>query len=159
WWKNLDVKKLITDGFTDLGLSVLKAGVEAGGKWLLGKLLDEWGLTSVKDFLLPKSDTQLILEILGSLNKRVTELQITVESTKQAVSESQFSVLVAATNQQTAAIDQLTEDLAAVASMPPESENRVNYAGDVVRRIRQELYDKNVARTLHQALDNPAPNA
>jgi hypothetical protein len=159
WWKNVDVKKLITDGFTDLGLSLLKQGVEAGGKWLLGKLLDEWGLKDVKDFLLPKSDTQVILEILASLNQRVTELQITVESTKQAVSESQYSVLVAATNPQTAAIDQLTEDLAVVASMPPESATRVTMAKDVVRRIRQELYDKNVARTLHQALDNPAPNA
>jgi hypothetical protein len=159
WWKSLDVKKLIADGFSDLGVSVLKAGVEAGGKWLIGKLLDEWGLTELKDFLLPKSDTQVILEILNSLNQRVTELQITVESTKQAVSESQFSVLVAATNPQTAAIDQLTEDLAVVAEMPPDDKSRVNFASDVVRRIEQQLYDNSVAKTLDQALDNSAPNA
>ena len=61
WWKDLTVTKLVLDGFTDLGLSVLQTGVDAGGKWLVGNLLDAWGLKSIKDFLLPPSDTQVII--------------------------------------------------------------------------------------------------
>jgi hypothetical protein len=159
WWKDLDVSQLLIDGFADLGLSVLKQGVEAGGKWLVGKLLDEWGLKDVKNFLLPKSDTEVILEILTSLNKRVAELQGTVESVKNAVAEGQFSQLVALTNPQLAAIDQITEELAIVASLAPEDVTRVNYSKQVVAHIKLQLADTSAARQLHQALDNPAPEA
>jgi hypothetical protein len=154
WWKNADVTKLVTSGFQDLGLSLAKQGLQAGGKWLLGKLLDEWGLKDLKDVLLPKSDTEVIREILDSINKRVVEVQISVESVKQAVAESQYSQLVAETNKQTAAIDKITEELAVVARMAKEDKTRVNYSQTVIEKIKK-LDDDHVSATLNKALDNP----
>ena len=77
WWKDLDVTKMVKDGLKDFGLSILTSGLESGGKWVLGRLLDAWGLKDVKDFLLPKSDTEKLLEMVKELTIRVNKLQKT----------------------------------------------------------------------------------
>ena len=53
WWKQTDVTKLVKDGLKDFGLSLVSEGIQVGGKWVLGRLLDYWGLKDVKEFLLP----------------------------------------------------------------------------------------------------------
>ena len=158
WWEEQDLQKLLLGGFQDLGLSLARSGAEAGGKWLIGKLLDEWGLKDVKDFLLPRDSTEVMLELLGTINRKVTELQASVESTKQAVAESQYSVLVGLTNPQTAAIDQITEELAFVAKTPVDEPTRVKFTKAVVGHIEKQLVDTSAAALLHRALDNPAPD-
>ena len=89
----------------------------------------------------------------------MTELQIIVENLKQAVSESQYSQLVALTNPQIAAIDALTEELDIVAKLKPTDPTRVNYSMTVQAKIKGQLADTSAARQLHLALDNPAPDA
>src|SRR5262249_3582675 len=44
WWENKDLREFVKSGFQELGLSLLQSGAEAGGKFLLGNLLDLWGL-------------------------------------------------------------------------------------------------------------------
>ena len=75
WWKQTDVTKLVKDGLKDFGLSLVSEGIQVGGKWVLGRLLDYWGLKDVKEFLLPKPDTEKIIEMIQELTKRVNNLQ------------------------------------------------------------------------------------
>ena len=94
WWNDLDVNKMVRDGLKDLGLSILAKGAEAGGKWVLGRLLDEWGLKDVKDFLLPKSDTQKIIEMIQELTRRVNKLQETSDTILKEVLGTHFNTVV-----------------------------------------------------------------
>ena len=55
---------------------------------MLGRLLDEWGLKDVKDFLLPKSDTEKILEMVQELTIRVNNLQKTSDTILKEVAGS-----------------------------------------------------------------------
>ena len=87
WWKDLDVTKMVKDGLKDFGLSILTSAAESGGKWVLGRLLDEWGLKDVKDFLLPKSDTEKILEMVQELTIRVNTLQKTSDTILKEVAQ------------------------------------------------------------------------
>lgn len=158
WWKDLDIQKLVTDGMSDLGLSVVKWGAQEGGKWLLGHLLDAWGLKSVKDFLLPKSDTQVIIAMMNALNKKVTELQATVESTKQAVAETQFSTLVAQTDGEAASINKLSTELTFIASLKADDPLRIEASKNLVVDIGKQLADPDVGGKLNQALAKPVGN-
>jgi hypothetical protein len=151
WWKDLDIQKLVTDGMSDLGLSVLKWGASEGGKWLLGHLLDAWGLREVKDFLLPKSDTQVIIEMINALNKKVTDLQASVESTKQAVAETQFSTLVGQTDGEAASISRLSTELAFIAALPvAKTDERMEASRNLVVKIGKQLVDLDAAAKLNR---------
>ncbi|HSS62525.1 MAG TPA: hypothetical protein VLK30_13805, partial [Candidatus Limnocylindrales bacterium] len=158
WWKDLDIQKLVTSGMSDLGLSVLKWGAEEGGKWLLGHLLDAWGLRAVKDFLLPKSDTQVIIAMMNALNKKVTDLQAAVESTKQAVAETQFSTLVAQTDGEAASINKLSTELTFIAALPVNDPGRIEASKNLVVDIGKQLADPDVGGKLNQALAKPVGN-
>jgi hypothetical protein len=57
---------------------------------------------------------------------------------------------------QSAAIDQMIDELAIVANLAPADPTRVNYSRTVVDQIKQQLLDTSAARQLHEALDNPA---
>ncbi len=164
WWQ-VDVPGLIKGGFQELGYSLFASGVETGGRYLVGRLLDYWGLKSLADLINGKPDTQVIIEILQDLNKKVTKLQETVESTKLAVAESQYSLLVRdMTRDWTVPIDAISLELKAVAEAPEpktpaEDAARKKYAREVVGHIKKNLVDKFAAMQMHQALDTPVPAA
>jgi hypothetical protein len=163
WWKLSDVKDLLKGGFKDLGYSVFLGGLETGGRFLLGRLLDYWGLKPISDFLNGKPDTQIIIEMLTALNEKVTTLQATVESTKLAVAESQYSLLVRDMEKEwLVPIDAITLELKAVAEADPakeKDETRQAYARQVTSRIKDKLADRFAAMQMHRALDTQVPGA
>jgi hypothetical protein len=94
WWNETDVNKIVRDGLKDFGLSILGDAVNAGGKWVLGRLLDEWGLKAIKDFLLPKPDTEKIIEMIQELTKRVNNLQRTTDTILKEVLGLKYDVAI-----------------------------------------------------------------
>jgi hypothetical protein len=165
WWKLEDIPGLIKGGFKDLGYSLFLGGLDVGGRYLAGRLLDYWGLKSLADLINGKPDTQIIIEMLSALNAKVTELQKSVESTKQALAESQYTLLVRdMTKEWTAPIDAITLELLAVAQAEPKQNEeddatRVAYAQQVVEHIKVNLANRFAATQMHQALDTPVPAA
>ena len=175
WWR-VDVPGLIKGGFQDLGYSIFASGLEQGGRYLVGRLLDQWGLKSLSDFVNGPPDTQIIIEMLNALSVRLTTLQETVESTKQAVAESQYSNLVKdMTRDWTGPIDAITRELdfiARAAPTPPampaptatpdlqKDKLRMTYSMMVQEHIRDTLAGAHFAGLkMHQLLDTPAPLA
>jgi len=153
WWKNLgqDFRQFLRDGFYELGQSAFQQGVEAGGRWLLGNLLDLWGLKEVKDFLLPKGDTEIILDILKDLNARVTQIQVTVESIKQAQAEVQYGSKVDAIKPVITTIDTINSMLRHLATRTREDATRVGYAKEIAKKI-EALDLMNPVAQMHRVL-------
>jgi hypothetical protein len=153
WWKNYaqDARQFIKDGFAELGTSLLASGLEAGGKWLLGNLLDQWGLKEVKDFLLPKGDTEIIIDILNSMNARITDVQRTVEGIKQGQAELQYGNRVAELKPVLDSIDTINSNFKYLATLTKEDPTRVNYAKQVVSKI-QDLDRMNPIVKMHRVL-------
>ena len=150
---------------SSLAIPSFPTASKTAARYLVGRLLDYWGLKSLADLINGKPDTQVIIEILQDLNKKVTKLQETVESTKLAVAESQYSLLVRdMTRDWTVPIDAISLELKAVAEAPKpktpaEDAARVQYAREVVGHIKKNLVDKFAAMQMHQALDTPVPAA
>ena len=92
WWNETDVNKMVRDGLKDFGLSILGDAASTGGKWILGRLLDEWGLKDLKDFLLPKPDTVKIIEMIQELTRRVNNLQETSDAILKEVTGIAYDV-------------------------------------------------------------------
>lgn len=162
WWGLDDVKQLIKGGFNELATSLIAGNVEHGGRYLFGRVLDWWGLKSLSDFINGKPDTQVIIEMLTALNTKVSMLQATVESTKLALAESQYSLLVRDTEKEwLVPIDALTLELEAVAAADERErdETRLAYARGVQSRIKHTLVDRFAALQLHRALDTQVPGA
>jgi hypothetical protein len=98
WWKTFDVTKAALSGLSDFGASLLVDAISAGGKWALGRFLDHYGLRDIKEFLLPRSDTEKLLEMVQQLSVRMNALESTG---RQALKE------IAALRSQVAAGDAL----------------------------------------------------
>lgn len=164
WWEE-GIPGLIAGGFQQLAYSLISDNLEDRGGSLLGRMLDYWGLKSLAELVNGKPDTQVIIEILQDLSKRVSKLQETVESTKLAVAESQYSLLVKDMSRDwTTPIDALSLQLKAVAAAPapktPEEDaRRVRYARDVAERIRANFVDRFATQQMHQSLDTDVPAA
>lgn len=164
WWEQ-GVPALIAGGFEQLAASLVIGGLESGGANLIGRMLDYYGLKSLAELINGKPDTQIIIEILQDLSKRVTRLQETVEGTKLAVAESQYSLLVRdMTRDWTIPIDAVSLKLKAVAAAPlpktpAEDARRVRFARDVVDEIRTNFVDRFATLQMHQALDTQVPAA
>ncbi|MEO8604034.1 MAG: hypothetical protein ABI629_15770 [bacterium] len=161
WWQ-VDVAGLIQGGFKDLATSLISSGVQTGGRYLLGRMFDYWGLKSLSDLVNGKPDTQVIIEMLTALDKKVSTLQATVESTKLAVAESQYSLLVHDVEKEwLVPIDAITLELKAVAAADEREpdETRIAYARQVVSHIKEKLADRFAALQMHRALDTQVPGA
>ena len=78
---------------------------------MLGRLLDAWGLKDVKDFLLPKSDTEKLLEMVQELTIRVNNLQKTADTILKEVVNLQFDTAVGSAVALLSRIDQAQLDI------------------------------------------------
>jgi hypothetical protein len=158
FWKTLKTKSLVKDGFQQLGISTLQWAAHASVEWVLGHLLDEWGLNAIKDFLFPKSAQDVMTGMLKDISAKVTEIHASVESTKKAVAESQLSLLVGQRDQEIAHINILWNDLQFV--MTESQNDRLKlYTRDLVARIGNYLEgNSDVAATLNQALSRSLGN-
>jgi hypothetical protein len=136
WWKDLDVTKMVTDGLKDFGLSILTNAAASGGKWVLGRLLDEWGLKDVKDFLLPKSDTEKLLEMVQELTIRVNTLQKTADTILTEVLNSQFDQAVAPAVPLLSGIDSTQLDIQNMLKLANSDPGRIGATKDILEKIR-----------------------
>ncbi len=93
WWKELDITKAALGGLTDFGASFAVSAVGAGAKWAFGRFLDFYGLNEIKDFILPKSDTERLLEMVQQINIRLNNLEASSDRLLKAIAELSTSVL------------------------------------------------------------------
>ena len=148
WWKDLDVTKMVTDGLKDFGLSILTNAAASGGKWVLGRLLDEWGLKDVKDFLLPKSDTEKLLEMVQELTIRVNTLQKTADTILKEVLNSRFDNAVSPATSLLSRIDQAQLDIQNLLKLPDNDPGRMGTTKDILEKIRGMDDDRNLLNFL-----------
>jgi hypothetical protein len=142
WWKDLDVTKMVKDGLKDFGLSILTSGLESGGKWVLGRLLDDWGLKDVKDFLLPKSDTQKIIEMLQELTIRVNNLQKTSDAILKEVAGINYQQTVQPSIDLISTIKTVQQDIVGLLALKDDDPGRVGATKDILNMIQSQIAPK-----------------
>ena len=142
WWKDLDVTKMVKDGLKDFGLSILTSGLESAGKWVLGRLLDDWGLKDVKDFLLPKSDTQKIIEMLQELTIRVNNLQKTSDAILKEVAGINYQQTVQPSIDLISSIKTVQQDIVGLLALKDEDPGRVGATKDILNMIQTQIAPK-----------------
>ncbi|MFL5828957.1 MAG: hypothetical protein ACJ76X_03480 [Solirubrobacteraceae bacterium] len=152
WWKQADVGSLITDGLKDLGSGVLKWAAGAAGKWLLGHILEQWGL---KDILLPPSDTEVIIQMMKALTEKVAAIHLQVDSVKKALAQSEFNILVGQRDPEVAAINSLWDRLQYVAAIKEKDRYGIELSQKLVSDIGTRLVKPGVADTLNLSLGKP----
>lgn len=141
FWRDNDVDNVIKDGLTSFGASIALDLAGAGGRWVLGRLLDEWGLKDAKDFLLPKPDTQKIIEMIEDLNRRVNNLQATADKILQKVTEVKYEVLLAPAKNLVNDIKTVQFNVLNLAKSTPD-EPRVGPTKKILRQIEDQLEPK-----------------
>ena len=140
--------KMVKDGLKDFGLSILTSAAASGGKWVLGRLLDEWGLKDVKDFLLPKSDTEKLLEMVQELTIRVNTLQKTADTILKEVLNSRFDNAVSPATSLLSRIDQAQLDIQNLLKLPDNDPGRMGTTKDILEKIRGMDGDRNLLNFL-----------
>jgi hypothetical protein len=147
WWNETDVTKLVQDGLKDFGLSILAEGAKVGGKWALGRLLDEWGLKEAKDFLLPKPDTEKIIEMIQELTKRVNNLQSTADTILAQVLGVNYNVAIQPSLKLISGIKTQQGEMVNLLKLDPTKE-RVGATKDLLDGIRKLADDRDLLNTL-----------
>jgi len=148
WWNDLDVTKMVKDGLKDFGLSILTGGLESGGKWVLGRLLDDWGLKEVKDFFLPKSDTQKIIEMLQELTIRVNNLQKTSDTILKEVLGTNFNTVLGPSIDLIAKVDAIQTSIANLLKLDDNDAGRVGATKDILAEIGAIVPSRNLFNTI-----------
>ena len=115
---------------------------------MLGRLLDEWGLKDVKDFLLPKSDTQKLIEMVQELTIRVNTLQKTADTILKEVLNSQFDNAVSPATSLLSRIDQAQQDIQNLLKLPDNDPGRMGTTKDILEKIRGMDDDRNLLNFL-----------
>jgi hypothetical protein len=154
WWKDTDVTKLVKDGLKDFGLSLVSEGIQVGGKWVLGRLLDDWGLKDLKDFLLPKPDTQKIIEMIEELTKRVNTLQKTADTILSEVLAGQYADATRPTVPIINAIDTNQQEIANLLKLEQNDPGRVGATKKILASISKLEDQRSLLNTF---LTNPIP--
>ena len=154
WWNQTDVTKLVQDGFKDFGLSLASEGLHVGGKWVLGRLLDYWGLKDVKEFLLPKPDTEKIIEMIQELTKRVNNLQQTADTILKEVLAGQYDAATAPTVPLIDAIDTNQQEMVNLLKLKQEDPGRVGATKRILASVSSLEGQRN---RLNLLLTNPIP--
>ena len=154
WWKETDVTKLVKDGLKDFGLSLVSEGIQVGGKWVLGRLLDYWGLKDVKEFLLPKPDTEKIIEMLEALNKRVIDLQRTSDTILKEVLAGQYNDAARPTIEIINSIETNQQEISDLVRLPQDDPGRVGATKKILTSI-SKLEDRR--NLLNAFLTHPIP--
>ena len=154
WWKQTDVTKLVKDGLKDFGLSLVSEGAQVGGKWILGRLLDYWGLKDVKEFLLPKPDTEKIIEMIQELTKRVNNLQQTSDTILKEVLAGQYDAATAPTVPIIDTIDTNQQEMVNLLKLTQDDPGRVGATKRMLASISGLEGQRN---RLNLLLTNPIP--
>ena len=154
WWNQTDVTTLVKDGLKDFGLSLVSEGIQVGGKWLLGRLLDEWGLKDVKEFLLPKSDTEKIIEMIQELSKRVANLQETSNTILKEVLAGQYNDATRPTSSIINAINTNQTDIQNLLRLEQNDPGRLGATKKILTSISKLEDERNL---LSAFLSNPIP--
>ena len=147
WWKDLDVTKMVKDGLKDFGLSILTGALESGGKWVLGRLLDEWGLKDLKDFCCT-SDTTKIIEMIQELTIRVNKLQETSDTILKEVVNLQFDTAVGSAAPLLSRIDQAQLDIQNLLKLATSDPGRIGATKKILDQITGMEKDRNLLNRL-----------
>jgi hypothetical protein len=147
WWKDLDVTKMVKDGLKDFGLSILTSALESGGKWVLGRLLDEWGLKDLKDFCCT-SDTTKIIEMIQELTIRVNKLQETSDTILKEVLNGQFDQSVAPAGPLLSRIDSTQLDIQNLLKLANSDPGRIGATKKILLQIEGMEKDRNLLNFL-----------
>jgi len=148
WWKDTDVTALVTSGLKDFGLSILGDATKSAGKWVLGRLLDEWGLKDVKDFLLPKSDTERLIDMVQELTKRVNNLQKTSDDILKEVLGANYHVTVSPTLTLLSRIKTIQQSIEDLLKLKDDDPGRVGATKRILGEIKQLEPDRNLLNDL-----------
>ena len=127
--------KMVKDGLKDFGLSILTSALESGGKWVLGRLLDEWGLKDLKDFCCT-SDTTKIIEMIQELTIRVNTLQKTSDTILKEVVNFQFDTAVGPAARLLSRIDQAQLDIQNLLKLATSDPGRIGATKKILEQIR-----------------------
>ena len=139
---------MVKDGLKDFGLSILTGGLESGGKWVLGRLLDDWGLKDVKDFLLPKSDTQKIIEMIQELTLRVNNLQKTSDTILKEVLGTNFNTVLGPAVGLIDKVDAIQASIANLLKLNDDDPGRVGATKDILTEIGAIAPSRNLFNTI-----------
>ena len=147
WWKDLDVTKMVKDGLKDFGFSILTSALESGGKWVLGRLLDDWGLKDLKDFCCT-SDTTKIIEMIQELTIRVNTLQKTADTILKEVVNLQFDTAVGSAAPLLSRIDQAQLDIQNLLKLANSDPGRIGATKKILGQIGGMEKDRNLLNRL-----------
>ena len=143
WWKDTDVSELVQGGFKDFGLSILKAG----GQWVLGRLLEAWGLKEAVDDLL-KPDTEKIIEMIQDLTKRVNNLQRTSDAILKEVAGVNYEVTLAPALKLINSVDTIQQSIVDLVKLNPADPGRPGATKRILDEIHRLEPDRNLLNTL-----------
>ena len=135
--------KLVRGGFKDFGLSILKAG----GQWVLGRLLEAWGLKEAVDDLL-KPDTEKIIEMIQDLTKRVNNLQRTSDAILKEVAGVNYEVTLAPALKLINSVDTIQQSIVDLVKLNPADAGRPGATKRILDEIHRLEPDRNLLNTL-----------
>ena len=143
WWKDTDVSELLQGGFKDFGLSILKAG----GQWVLGRLLEAWGLKEAVDDLL-KPDTEKIIDMIKDLTIRVNNLQRTSDAILKEVAGVNYEVTLAPALKLINSVDTIQQSIVDLVKLNPADPGRTGATKRILDEIHKLEPDRNLLNTL-----------
>ena len=109
---------------------------------MLGRLLDAWGLKDVKDFLLPKSDTEKLLEMVKELTIRVNKLQETSDKIVKEVAGINYQQTVGPSIELISSIKTAQLAIVNALALNDNEPGRVGATKDVLKIIKNEIAPK-----------------
>ena len=149
WWKELDITKAALGGLTDFGASFAVSAVGAGAKWAFGRFLDFYGLNEIKDFILPKSDTERLLEMVQQINIRLNNLEASSDRLLKAIAELSTSVLAGRATELLTHINTNHNTLVSLTKLDPSKPGLMGGTRGLLDRIALDEPNRNL---LHDVL-------
>ena len=156
WWKELDITSAVTSGLKDFGASFVWDNViKAGGKWVLGRFLDAYGLSAVKDFLFPQSDTARLIEMVDRLNVRINALEEKSDKILKEIAELKAQVAATPAIRLLTHIDTNHNSLKNLAKLKPDEVGRAGATHALLRAIANDLDDRHLLNTVVAGKNGP----
>ena len=156
WWKELDIASAVTSGLKDFGASFVWDNViKAGGRWVLGRFLDAYGLSAVKDFLFPQSDTARLIEMVDRLNIRINALEEKSDRILKEIAELKAQVAATPAIRLLTHIDTNHNSLKNLAKLKPDEPGRAGATHALLRAIANDLDDRHLLNTVVAGKNGP----
>ena len=156
WWKELDITGAVTSGLKDFGASfVWDNVVKAGGKWVLGRFLDAYGLSAVRDFLFPQSDTARLIEMVERLTVRINALEEKSDKILKEIAELKAQVAATPAIRLLTHIDTNHNSLRNIAKLKPDEVGRAGATHALLRAIANDLDDRGLLNTVVAGKNGP----